>query len=152
MDLAESVHAINCYALSKIWYRCGSINLREGNVSLIFSSIKAWLYQDLCVKPLEIALFRPTDRGGLSLMHIKTRAQALLIRSFLETAINPMFRHNLLHEEMYRYYVLQEESRVVTGYTQYYNESFFAMIRTIKYEGSADISSAVCEGDLSIHS
>ena len=91
MDLTERAHAINCYAISKIWYRWGSINLREGDVSLILSLVKAWLYHDMCVKPSELALFRPTDRGGLGLMHINTRAQAILIRSFLETAVNPMY-------------------------------------------------------------
>ena len=91
MDLTERAHAINCYAISKIWYRCGFINLREGDVSLILSLVKAWLYHDMCVKPSELALFRPTDRGGLGLMHINTRAQAILIRSFLETAVNPMY-------------------------------------------------------------
>ena len=90
MDLTERAHAINCYVLSNIWYRYGSINQREGDVSLILSTVKSWFYQDLCEKPSELALFRPTDREGLGLMHIKSRAQALLIRSFLETAINPM--------------------------------------------------------------
>ena len=40
MDLTERAHAINCYDLSKIWYRCGFINLREGDVSLILSIVK----------------------------------------------------------------------------------------------------------------
>ena len=35
---------------------------------------------------------------------------------------------------------LKEERRVTTGYTPYYNESFFAMIRSIKNEGNGDIT------------
>ena len=42
---------------------------------------------------------------------------------------------------MYRCYVIEEERRVCTGYTPYYNESFFAVIRSIKNEGNGDMTS-----------
>ena len=57
MDLTEGPHFINCYVLSKVWYRCGSINLREGDYTAMMSLIKSWFYQDVCEKLSEFALY-----------------------------------------------------------------------------------------------
>jgi hypothetical protein len=67
--------------------------------------------------------------GGLGLFHVKTRSLALLIRSFLETAANPKFRHNLLHEILFRYHVLGEDSLPNPGFFPYYDQAFFTTIK-----------------------
>ena len=54
---------------------------------------------------------------------------ALLIRSFLETAVNPAFRHSLYHEILYRYHVLGEDSLEDPGFPPYYDNEFFKTIR-----------------------
>ena len=51
MDLTERSRVINCYMVSKICYICKSITLREGDITIMLSTVKGWLYQDLSVKP-----------------------------------------------------------------------------------------------------
>ena len=52
-----------------------------------------------------------------------------LIRAFLETAINPSFRHNLFHETLFRYHVLDEVDLGDPGLPPYYDKQFFDTIR-----------------------
>ena len=56
MPLIMRPHSINTYVLSKVWYRCSTVNLRVTDCSSISSQIKSWLYQDLLQKPSELAL------------------------------------------------------------------------------------------------
>ena len=97
MPLSQRPFSANCYGLSKVWFKCGSVNLRVQDIKNITSQIKSWLYQDLLIKPSELVLYRSTEDGGLGLMNVKFRSLALLVRTFLETAINPTFRHSLFH-------------------------------------------------------
>ena len=60
---------------------------------------------------------------------MRLRAQALLIRSFIETAANPQFRHSLYHEILFRYHVLGEHTLPDPGLSPYYDKDFFATIR-----------------------
>ena len=78
-----------------MWFNCGSIDLKIGDFKTIFASIKSWVYADLLVKPEELVLFKSRQRGGLNLIHIKYRAMAELIKTFIDTAINPNFRRNI---------------------------------------------------------
>ena len=127
MPLTLRPYSANTYALSKVWFKCSSINLRTQDIDTITSQVKSWLYQDCFEKPSELVLHRDSHAGGLGL---KTRSLALLIRSFMETACHPAFRHNLLHEILFRYHVLGEESLPNPGFLPYYDEDFFS---TIKY-------------------
>ena len=65
---------------------------------------------------------------------------ALLILSFLETASNPKFRHSLLHEVLFRYHVLGEDSLPNPGFLPYYDEAFFSTIRKYKETCPLNIS------------
>ena len=98
MPLTQRPFSANCYALSKVWFKCCAVNLRVQDITAISSLIKSWLYQDLLVKPSELVLFRKVEDGGLGLLNVKIRSLALLVRTFLETSINPNFRHSLFHE------------------------------------------------------
>ena len=98
MPLSQRAFSANCYALSKVWFKCSVVNLRVQDQNIITSQLKSWLYQDLLVKPSELVLYRGIHDGGLGLMNVSIRGLALLIRTFLETSINPTFRHSLFHE------------------------------------------------------
>ena len=125
MPLTLRPYSANTYALSKVWFKCSSVNLRNQDIDSITSQVKSWLYQDCLEKPSELVLYRDSLVGGLGLFHVKTRSLALLIRSFMETASNPNFRHNLLHEVLFRYHVLGEDSLPNPGFLPYYDQTFF---------------------------
>ena len=94
----------------------------------------------MLLKPNELVLYRHGSDGGLGLMHVKIRALALLVRSFLETAANKKFRHQLLHEVMYRYHVLGETTLPDPGYRPYYDKEFFALLRHYKDSSPLNIT------------
>ena len=43
--------------------------------------------------------------GGLNLTNVKYRAMAELIKSFLDTSINPTFRKNVYHQALFSWHV-----------------------------------------------
>ena len=141
MPITMRPYSANTYALSKVWFKCSSINLRVCDINTINSQVKSWLYQDCFEKPSETVLYRESHDGGLGLFHVRVRAQALLIRSFLETAANPNFRHNLFHEILFRYHVMEEISLPNPGFTQYYDQAFFTTIR--HYQDTSPMNIAV---------
>jgi hypothetical protein len=63
------------------------------------------------------------------------RAMAEQIKSFLDTAVNPKFRHSLFHRALYDWHI--EDIRTIPnpGRPQYYSEDFFSTIRSVKSEG-----------------
>ena len=83
MPLTMRPSSINSFVLSKVWFRCSSIDLRVADVIAVNSSIKSWLYGDMFQKPPEMVMCRPTSYGGLGVLSVKYIAQAALIRSFI---------------------------------------------------------------------
>ena len=67
MPLSQRSFSANCYALSKVWFKCHLIKLRVQDVNFIISSIKSWLFQDLLLKTSELTTFIDTSSGGLGL-------------------------------------------------------------------------------------
>lgn len=110
MPITLRPFSANTYALSKVWFKCSSVNLRIQDINYIISQVKSWLYQDCFEKPSELVLYRDSSSGGLGLFNVKNRSLALLIRTFMETSANPNFRHSLYHEVLYRYHVLKEDT------------------------------------------
>ena len=104
------------------------MNLRNQDSDNINSVVKSWLYQDCLENPSELALYKDSMDGGPGLFHVKIRAVALLITSFIETASNPKFRHSLLHEILFRYHILGEDCLPNPGYLPYYDKEFFSLI------------------------
>ena len=139
MPLSMRPWSINCYVLSKVWFRCGSVDLRVTDLSAISSSVKSWLYADLLEKPSEAVMCRPASHGGLGVTSVKYKAQAILIRTFLETAAIPKFRHSLLHSLLFRYHVLEDTSIPDPGYLPYYPATFFEMIRYVHHDTPLNI-------------
>ena len=85
MPLSQRPWSLNSYALPLVWYKCGSIDLRESDYTKLTSLIKSWMYGDLLEKPEELCLYRGRKQGGLGLHHLKSKATAILIRSFLNS-------------------------------------------------------------------
>ena len=131
MPLTQRPWSINSYVLSKAWHKCNCIDLRAMDNTTITSKVKAWLYADMLEKPEELVLHRPVTHGGLGLHHVQFKAQALLTRSFLETAVHPNFLHSLYHTSLYRYHVLQHRDPPGPGLSPLYSQSFFSTIRQV---------------------
>ena len=105
MDLNLRPISVNTFALSKVWFRCFTINLREGDYAAINSSLKSWIYSDMLLKPEEMVLFRPVSEGGLGLASVKLKSLACLIRNFVEIAVNSRFINSSYETALYNYYV-----------------------------------------------
>ena len=140
MPLTQRPWSINSFALSKVWFRCHSVDLRVADVTAITSCVKSWLYADMFEKPSESVMVRPTDYGGLGVLSPKYKALASLIRSFLETAANPQFKRNQYHALLFRYHILEETSLPNPGYPPYYSHEFFATIKKVKNETPLNIA------------
>ena len=131
MPLSMRSFSLNTYCLSKIWYRSKSIPLGKGHIKDIISAIKKWAYQDQFIKPEEQILFRSRAAGGLGVMDVASKSLAGMARTFMETAANPNFSHRLDHSTMYEHYILGNRDIPEPGYTPYYPEDFFTLLRTI---------------------
>ena len=68
-------------------------------------------------------MHRHPSLGGLGVHHVKLKAQAGLIRTFLETASNPNFRPSLFHSILYRYNVLGEAELPNLGFPPFYSQN-----------------------------
>ena len=102
MPLNLRSHSVNTYAYSKLLYRCNVIDPRVKDITCFKSASKAFVYTGLLEKPKEITLHRDVEDGGLGILHIESRAKAALITTFLQTAINPNFKHSFFHNTLYR--------------------------------------------------
>ena len=83
LPLTQRGWSLNCYALSKVWFRAKCVDLRVCDTKSIMSSCKSWLYQDMFEKPAETVLYRPLHFGGLGLQSPKYKALAGIISTFL---------------------------------------------------------------------
>ena len=110
MPLVLRPWSVNSYVMSKVWFRCGSVDLRVGDIFAINSSVNSWLYADLFEKPSEAVMCRPPSYGGLGVASVNYKVQAILIKTILETAAIAKFRHSLLHSLMFKYHVLGDSS------------------------------------------
>ena len=125
----------NTYALSKVWFRCATVNLRETDMSAINSDIKRWLYADLLLKPEVAVLHRSVQHGGLSLTSVKQKALAYLLRTFMELAAHPAYINSLFLSTIYRVKVLEEENVCPLKIPPYYQQNFFDTLKTATKEG-----------------
>ena len=86
LPMTQRGWSLNAYALSKVWFRAKSVDLRVCDLKNISSSCKSWLYQDMLIKPEEMLLHRPPSYGGLGLHPVKQKALAGFISTFIQTA------------------------------------------------------------------
>ena len=140
MPLSLRGHSANTYCLPKLWFKCGSIDLRAGDASKITSNVKSWFYADQLLKPEELVLYKNRKEGGLNMVNVKYRAMAELIKSFIDTAINPTFRRNLYHQALFNWHVEDVRSIPDPGKPAYYSAEFFNAIKEVKTEGLLKLS------------
>ena len=136
MPLVSRPYSLNTYCLSKLWFRTCSVDLREGDISAITSKVKSYCYQDLLLKPSEVTLFRQVQDGGLGLQHVRCKALAHLISTFLLTAANRNYQQSLYSSWLYRYHVEGDTSLPDPGFPPYYTPAFFKIIRDVKENSS----------------
>ena len=53
LPITQRGWSLNCFALSKVWFRARCVDLRVGDIKAITSSCKSWLFQDMFEKPAE---------------------------------------------------------------------------------------------------
>ena len=131
MPLSMRGGSINTYCLSTVWFKSHSVDLRVMDISKISKAVTSWLYADMLSKPEEMIMERPIKYGGLGILNVKYKAMAGLIRTFLETACNPKFRHSLYHELLFRYHVQDDRSINDPGIPPFYSETFFESIKKV---------------------
>ena len=134
MTLNLRPHSVNTYAISKLMYRCNTIDLRVADINAFNKTIKAFLYADMIESPGELTLHRDIEDGGLGMIHIQTRARAALMTTFLQTAIGKKFTRNHYHNCLYQYYVLEERiarPEIPPNFTG----DFFPTLRKLKDSG-----------------
>ena len=85
-------------------------------------------------------MHRRAADGGLGVHNVQLKAQAGLIRTFLETASNPFYRRSLYHSLLFRYHVLGETSLPDPGTPPFYSPEFFAKIRQVHLESPLNVS------------
>ena len=135
MPLVIRGHSVNTFCLSKLWFQCGSVDLRSGDISKMTSSIKSWVYIDQLIKPSELTLYRQRGEGGLGLIKIKCRALTELIKTFLDTSVNSSFQQSAYHQALYSWHVLDDKSIPEPLASPYYSLDFYNAIKWIRNEG-----------------
>ena len=118
-----------------VWFKCAAIDLRAGDAQQITSNVKSWVYAHQLIKPEEVVLHKPRKEGGLNLVNVKYRAMAELIKSFLDTAINPTYRRNVCHQALFLWHVENARTIPDPGKPVYYSSEFFDAIKVVKDEG-----------------
>ena len=54
MDITSRPWSLNSFVLSKVWFKCHTVDLRVVDTNSITSKVKSWLFQDLLEKPNEL--------------------------------------------------------------------------------------------------
>ena len=131
MPFTARPFSANSFSLSKVWFRCHTVNIRQSDINSIHSSVKRWLYADMIIKPEEKVLFRSVKLGGLGLVHAKFKAQACFLKTFFDLSANPKYIPSLFQTTVFRAYVLKENENY-PALPPYYDELFFKNIEAAK--------------------
>ena len=64
MALNLRPHSVNTYAISKLMYKCNTIDPRIGDIKIFNKTVKSFIYADLLEKPDKLTLYRDIESGG----------------------------------------------------------------------------------------
>ena len=78
-----------------------------------------------------MVLFKPRAEGGLGVHHAKSKACAILLKSFVKTALGKKFIRNHYHNTLFKWYVLGQRNFTDPGSPPYYSADFFTIIREV---------------------
>ena len=131
MPLADCPWSINCHGLSEVWFVCHNMPLRQGDFSFIQTQVNSWLFADQLEKPQETVKFRSKEHGGLGLQNIPAKSLSMLIRSFLETALDPQYIRSPYHQALYMWYVDKNYHIPQPPKSPYYTDDFFESIQRL---------------------
>ena len=140
MPLTMRPSSLNTFCLSKLLFRCSSVDLRAGDHKKITSEVKSWLFADQLEYPEEMVLHRPRAKGGLGLTNVNYKAMAEQIRSFMETSIHPSFTSNMYHLALFQWYVEERRDIYPPKKNPYYSDELFTNIKMVREEGLLKIS------------
>ena len=81
-----------------------------------------------------MVIYSPISYGGLGVCSVRYKARALLIRSFLETAVIPKYRQNLHHSLISNVWISNP------GFLPYYPQPFFDTIIRVHKSPKNDVT------------
>ena len=93
----------------------------------------------MLLKTEEMIMTRPPTQGGLGVHHVKMKALAGLVTTFLETAYNPKFHRSMYHSNLFRFYVLEDTSVPDPGVPPFYSVNFFQTIKKVHDESALNV-------------
>ena len=132
LPMSLRAHMINTWAISKTYHISNIFRLRVGDINLIFSAFKNFLFCDMLEWPEENISLRPITAGGLELFDIEMRSLSFLINNFLQTSINPNFRRNTYHEALLNCYVFDIDLQKKPAIPPYFGGNFFESVKIVK--------------------
>ena len=141
MPLTMRPASINAFCLSKVWFRCGSVNLRASDLKNITSRIKSWLFADQLEAPEEHILHRPREAGGLGLENVKYKAMSVLMKSFLETSTNPRYMSNQYHTAIFKHHIEGDKEMERPTNNPFIGEELLTNLKLLNEEQHVNLSS-----------
>ena len=124
-------YAANMYVMSKLCYKAAILDLRCKDLRAIQSSIKSWIFQDMLLKPRESILHRDAVDGGMGLLHVQTRCQAVLAKTFVDQGHTAAPCDNLFLKSLYRAHIIEDLDKSCAKRPQYFPASLFAIIKKV---------------------
>ena len=85
-DFLLRPHNVNTYLFSNIWYVASVIDLQLGHLDDIQKKGNQYIYSDCFLKPQSVANYLKRKDLGLGLVHVRSKALALLIKNILSEA------------------------------------------------------------------
>ena len=104
--------------------------------------VNKFIFADQLEKPKDTIKYRPRNQGGLQLHNIDCKATGMLIKTFLELAINPDYNNSLYFKAVYDHHVLNNTNTNDPGCPPTYNQQFFQTIRSAMGDNRVEVWSS----------
>ena len=124
-DLLLRPNIVNTYLFSNIWYYASVIDLKVADVNNIQSISNRYVHSNSALRPESIANYVDKKNGGLGVIHVKSKATALLIKNLIKEA-----EVNLYMNAVFRKYCEEEDLSSVPLKPPFLTDS---LVSSIKY-------------------